>query len=184
MLGAHRGCEEEHVAELTSLLREPRPGTSWPADVRLHPPRAAAPRRPADLVRGRGRLACGGRRRRVKIDASWPWATDIVIAWNRINALPQAPDQRQAVPAIKEGASGTRGTAATRPFSRAVVIPGTRKHDPAHLASPWSARRESLRLSALPIPVALVQYAITRVPLTQPTVVCTSLSSDAALNSS
>jgi hypothetical protein len=37
------------------------------------------------------RLARGGRRRRLKIDASWLWAVDIVIAWHRISALPQAP---------------------------------------------------------------------------------------------
>jgi Transposase DDE domain group 1 len=32
-----------------------------------------------------------GRRRRLKIQASWPWAADIVTAWNRISALPHAP---------------------------------------------------------------------------------------------
>jgi Transposase DDE domain group 1 len=37
------------------------------------------------------RLARGGRRRRLKIDASWPWAADIVTAWNRISALAHAP---------------------------------------------------------------------------------------------
>jgi hypothetical protein len=33
----------------------------------------------------------GGRRRCMKIQASWPWATDIVTAWDRISVLPQAP---------------------------------------------------------------------------------------------
>ena len=37
------------------------------------------------------RLTRGGRRRRLKIQASWPWAADIVTAWDRISALPQAP---------------------------------------------------------------------------------------------
>ena len=37
------------------------------------------------------RLTRSGRRRRLKIQASWPWATDIVTAWDRISALPRAP---------------------------------------------------------------------------------------------
>jgi len=37
------------------------------------------------------RLARSGRRRRLKIAASWPWAPAIVTAWDRITALPQAP---------------------------------------------------------------------------------------------
>ena len=37
------------------------------------------------------RLTRGGRQRRLNIQASWPWAADIVTAWDRISALPQAP---------------------------------------------------------------------------------------------
>jgi hypothetical protein len=37
------------------------------------------------------RLTRGGRQRRLNIQASWPWAGDIVTAWDRISALPQAP---------------------------------------------------------------------------------------------
>jgi len=37
------------------------------------------------------RLVRGGRRRRLQIPASWPWADAIVTAWARISALPQAP---------------------------------------------------------------------------------------------
>jgi Transposase DDE domain group 1 len=37
------------------------------------------------------RLARGGRRRQLKIQATWPWATDIEEAWHRITALPQPP---------------------------------------------------------------------------------------------
>jgi DDE family transposase len=37
------------------------------------------------------RLVRGGRRRRLKIQASWPWAEAITAAWQRIDALPQAP---------------------------------------------------------------------------------------------
>jgi hypothetical protein len=37
------------------------------------------------------RLVHGGRRRRLKIQATWPWAAAITVAWQRIDALPQAP---------------------------------------------------------------------------------------------
>jgi hypothetical protein len=37
------------------------------------------------------RLARGGRRRRLKIQATWPWADAITAAWHRIDVLPQAP---------------------------------------------------------------------------------------------
>ncbi len=37
------------------------------------------------------RLARSGRRRRLGIAASWPWAGDIATAWTRITALAQAP---------------------------------------------------------------------------------------------
>ena len=37
------------------------------------------------------RLVRGGRRRRLKIPATWPWAEQIATAWYRITALPQPP---------------------------------------------------------------------------------------------
>jgi len=43
------------------------------------------------ILHAAARLARGGRRRCLKIQASWPWAADIVTAWDRISALPQAP---------------------------------------------------------------------------------------------
>jgi hypothetical protein len=43
------------------------------------------------ILHAAGRLARSGRRRRLKIAATWPWAPAIVTAWNRITALPQAP---------------------------------------------------------------------------------------------
>lgn len=33
----------------------------------------------------------GGRRRQLKIAASWPWADHIAAAWTRISALAHAP---------------------------------------------------------------------------------------------
>jgi len=43
------------------------------------------------ILHAAGRLVRGGRRRRLKIAATWPWAAAIATAWNRITALPQAP---------------------------------------------------------------------------------------------
>ena len=37
------------------------------------------------------RLVRGGRKRRLKIQATWPWAEAITTAWRYIDALPQAP---------------------------------------------------------------------------------------------
>jgi Transposase DDE domain group 1 len=37
------------------------------------------------------RLVRGGRRRLLKIAATWPWAGAITTAWQRLSALPQAP---------------------------------------------------------------------------------------------
>jgi hypothetical protein len=35
-----------------------------------------------------GRLVRGGRRKTLKIEATWPWATAIITAWKPIQALP------------------------------------------------------------------------------------------------
>jgi Transposase DDE domain group 1 len=43
------------------------------------------------VLHAAGRLARGARRCRLKIQASWPWADAITAAWQRIDALPQAP---------------------------------------------------------------------------------------------
>jgi DDE family transposase len=43
------------------------------------------------VLHAAARLVRGGRRRRLKIQASWPWAEAITTAWQRIDALPQAP---------------------------------------------------------------------------------------------
>ncbi|MGH9540248.1 MAG: IS1380 family transposase [Terriglobales bacterium] len=43
------------------------------------------------VLHAAGRLVRGGRRRRLKIQATWPWAEAITTAWQRIDALPQAP---------------------------------------------------------------------------------------------
>lgn len=43
------------------------------------------------ILHAAARLTRGGRRRRLNIQASWPWAADITTAWDRISALPHAP---------------------------------------------------------------------------------------------
>ena len=43
------------------------------------------------VLHAAGKLVRGGRRRRLKIPATWPWAEAIATAWTRITALPQAP---------------------------------------------------------------------------------------------
>jgi len=43
------------------------------------------------VLHAAARLVRGGRRRRLKVPRTWPWATQIQHAWQRITALPQAP---------------------------------------------------------------------------------------------
>ena len=43
------------------------------------------------ILHAAARLVRGARRRRLKIQATWPWADAITTAWQRIDALPQAP---------------------------------------------------------------------------------------------
>jgi hypothetical protein len=43
------------------------------------------------ILHAAARLTASGRRRRLKIAATWPWAAATVTAWDRITALPQAP---------------------------------------------------------------------------------------------
>jgi Transposase DDE domain group 1 len=43
------------------------------------------------VLHAAARLVRGGRRRCLKIQATWPWAEAITTAWQRINALPQDP---------------------------------------------------------------------------------------------
>ena len=43
------------------------------------------------VLHAAGKLVRGGRRRRLKIPATWPWAQAIATAWARITALPHAP---------------------------------------------------------------------------------------------
>ncbi len=43
------------------------------------------------ILHAAARITRGARRRQLRIQASWPWAADIVTAWNRISTLAHAP---------------------------------------------------------------------------------------------
>jgi hypothetical protein len=45
----------------------------------------------ACILHAAAKLTRGGRQRRLHIAASWPWAADLMTAWDHISALPQAP---------------------------------------------------------------------------------------------
>jgi hypothetical protein len=51
---------------------------------------AARPALSYRILHAAARLVHGGRRRRLKIQATWPWAAAITAARQRIDALPQA----------------------------------------------------------------------------------------------
>src|SRR5262249_54132897 len=103
------------------------------------------------------RLTRGGRRRRLRIQASWPWAADIVAASDRISAppAPSPPGQRKTVPAIKEGpprARGPPGPPARPPGRRYPQNPQTKPaNGQPDLASPRRRRDESSRPDTRPL---------------------------------
>ena len=51
----------------------------------------AEPKTLRRILHAAGKLVRAGRRRRLKIPATWPWADAIATAWARITALPHAP---------------------------------------------------------------------------------------------
>ena len=76
------------------------------------------------VLHAAARLVRGGRRRRLKIQATWPWAAAIMAAWHRIDApCHTPPDQQKPSLRSRKEHPGARGTPATRPASRAAVIP-------------------------------------------------------------
>jgi hypothetical protein len=64
------------------------------------------------LLHAAARLVRGGRRRTLKIAATWPWAQEITIAWQRIPAIPPPPDQHQPP---RRARKNTRGPWDPRP---------------------------------------------------------------------
>ena len=43
------------------------------------------------ILHAAARLTRSARQRHLKIQATWPWAPEILTAWDRITALPHAP---------------------------------------------------------------------------------------------
>ena len=43
------------------------------------------------VLHAASRLVHGRRKRRLKVQATWPWAEAITVVWQHIDALPQAP---------------------------------------------------------------------------------------------
>lgn len=85
------------------------------------------------VLHAAARLVRGGRKRRLKIQATWPWADAITAAWHRIDALPQAPDQRKPSLRHRKGTPRPVEPPAARPASRA------HRHTPA--LNSWSTTR-------------------------------------------
>ena len=84
------------------------------------------------VLNAAARLVRGGRRRRWKIAANWPWADAITRAWQRITRPPAIPaDLREPVPATCGELSGACGTPRHRPASRETVMPG--QQNPGHI---------------------------------------------------
>src|SRR5262249_751180 len=98
------------------------------------------------------RLTRGGRRRRLRVQASWPWAADIVAAWDRISALPQPPSPAPNPPCPPRTTAHPRarappGPPARQPGRRYPQNPQTRPiNGQPDLASPRRRRDESSRL--------------------------------------
>jgi len=42
------------------------------------------------ILHAAARLVHGGRRRQLKIATAWPWAEEVITAWQRTEAIPQA----------------------------------------------------------------------------------------------
>ena len=79
------------------------------------------------ILHAAGKPVRGGRRRRLKIPATWPWAQAVATAWDRITALPQRPDQRKATPTIpKEQPWGLWKPPATGPPARPPSYPDSK----------------------------------------------------------
>jgi DDE family transposase len=63
----------------------------WPGATSQPCNSACIVRRSYRVLHAAARLVRGGRKRHLKIQATWPWADAITAAWQRIDALPQAP---------------------------------------------------------------------------------------------
>jgi Transposase DDE domain group 1 len=71
------------------------------------------------LFSAAGRIVRGGRHLRVRIAATWPWATQITAAITRLQALRLA-DHRQPAPTTRKETTRARGTLPAWRDSRAA----------------------------------------------------------------
>jgi hypothetical protein len=83
------------------------------------------------------RLVRGGRRKTLKIAATWPWATAISTAWKRIQALPHPSDQRKPSLLSRKEAPGSVEPPATGPTAGPSASSDTRKPLPEALVAPF-----------------------------------------------
>ena len=82
------------------------------------------------ILNAAARLARGGRRRCLKIAATWPWADPIVIAWQRIQAIPHPTRPARPRPAAGEALREVRADGWFR------AAPGHPWPDPAVTGDP------------------------------------------------
>ena len=95
------------------------------------------------------RLVRGGRRKTLKIAATWPWATAIITAWKRIQALPHPPDQRKPSLRPRKEPPGPVEPPATGPTAGLSACSDTEKPLPEALVAPFRQtpqQRERSRL--------------------------------------
>ena len=90
-----------------------------------------------------GKLVRGGRRRRLKIPATWPWANAIVAAWARITAPATSPltGSKPSLRARKEQ-PGARGTPAAGPPAGPPSYPDPKIKIPTQPRRPLGPTRD------------------------------------------
>jgi len=104
------------------------------------------------ILHAAARLTRGGRRRRLKIQATWPGRMPLSLPGNESAHYRRLHDKRQAVPAIKEGAPGgpwNPGRPARQAGGCHPQEPRNKIHKrPVSLARHARAQRESSRLTS------------------------------------
>jgi hypothetical protein len=90
------------------------------------PARAWEPKRlRLRLFSAAGRLARSGRRLRLRLAATWPWATQLTTAITRTRRPSRLADHHESAPATRKDKPSARGTPPTRRDSReAPARPG------------------------------------------------------------
>ena len=125
------------------------------------------------LLHAAARLVRGGRRRTLKIAATWPWTDEIITAWQRIHAIPHPSDQLKPVPASRKEPRGPWNPRPPGPTAGPPSYPGPKIRDQqARQTTAGGSHHESLieedigRDAALPTYLAIGDAAATRYPTT------------------